>query len=75
MRFYIKAVPRSTISKIEKMPDGRYKAWLKAAPEKGKANEELVDLCAKHFKVPRKDIKIIAGKTARVKMIEVGNLS
>ena len=44
---------------------------VKAAPEKGKANEEAVKKIARHFGVPRSAIRIISGSTSRKKIIDV----
>jgi hypothetical protein len=42
-----------------------------AVPEKGKANEKVVELLAYHFAVPKSLVKIIAGKSARIKIIDI----
>ncbi|RME78073.1 hypothetical protein D6774_02350 [Candidatus Woesearchaeota archaeon] len=50
---------------IEVTPDG-YKIALKASPEKGEANEELLKFLKKEFK---KDFKIISGRTSKKKIV------
>ena len=44
---------------------------LTSKPEKGKANRELVNKLAKHFKVPISNVRIIVGHTSRTKLVEV----
>lgn len=44
---------------------------VKAAPEKGKANEAVVKLLAKHFQVSQNQITIVRGLTARHKIVEI----
>lgn len=44
---------------------------IKAAPEKGKANEEAIKKIARHFGVPKAAVKIISGATSRKKIIDV----
>jgi len=44
---------------------------VKARPEKGKANEELLKKIARHFKVPVSSVKIVSGRISRKKIIEV----
>ena len=46
-------------------------AGVKAKPEKGKANEELVKKLAWHFKVPISSVRIVSGRTSRNKVIEI----
>jgi hypothetical protein len=41
-------------------------------PEKGKANEKVLELLAYHLAVPKSSVRIIAGKSARIKIIDVG---
>jgi uncharacterized protein YggU (UPF0235/DUF167 family) len=44
---------------------------LRAAPEGGKANAELLALLARAFGVPRSALTILRGKTARTKVVRV----
>ncbi len=48
---------------------GRLKAYVTAAPEKGKANKALVELLSAYFKVKKKDIRIIRGEHAQIKTV------
>ena len=45
---------------------------LNSAPEKGKANDELIEFLARELKVPRTAIAIIRGETSRRKTIRIG---
>ena len=58
---------------LEALSDGTWKIALKAQPEKGKANLELVSYLAKEFKLQKNQIEIISGKTARVKLVKIKN--
>lgn len=71
MRIYLSVVANSSQRKIEKMANGNYKINLKAVPEKGKANKELLGLLADYFEVPKNQIKIIGGKTSSRKIVEI----
>ena len=66
MKISIKVKPKSGRSEIVE-EDGKYIAFLKSEPEKGKANLELVKLAKKHFK---KDVRIVSGFTSKNKVIE-----
>jgi hypothetical protein len=44
---------------------------IAAAPEKGKANQELVHLLSKEFDVSRDSVKIISGAGDRVKLVKI----
>jgi uncharacterized protein len=64
--------PRSGKNEVVKISEGEYKVKVTAAPEKGRANEKVIELLAYHLAMPKSSIKIIAGKTARVKIIDIG---
>ena len=51
--------------------NGILKCFLKSPPERGKANKELVSFLSKSLKIPRADIEIISGVTARTKRIRL----
>lgn len=53
------------------MEDGTYRAYLKAAPEKGKANSELKAVIADYLGIPRSDIVIMRGSGSRDKILKV----
>ena len=48
---------------------------LKAAPEKGHANNELISLLAGFFGVPRTDVEITAGGASRNKKVLIRDRS
>jgi uncharacterized protein (TIGR00251 family) len=72
MRIYITASPRSSKNEIIKISEGEYKIKMTAAPVNGKANEALISLLAKHFKVSKSEVVIVGGKTAKRKMVDIG---
>ena len=61
--------PNSSQLKIEKITENVYKIWLTAAPTGNKANNQLIKLLAKHFKVAQANIKIKTGKTSKNKVV------
>ncbi len=72
MRLYVKVISRAGKNEVMKISDGEYKVKVTVVPEKRKANEKIVELLANYFKVPKSSVKIIAGKTAKVKIIDIG---
>jgi uncharacterized protein (TIGR00251 family) len=72
----IKVIPSSSVNKIAgKFVDEKnrkyYKINIKAPPEDGKANQELVKFLAKELKIKKSQITIISGETARMKLVEI----
>lgn len=73
MRIYVRVSPRSSKNEVTKISEGEYRVRLTAPPVDGKANEMLLDMLADYFGVSRSLIKILGGKTAKVKLIEILN--
>jgi hypothetical protein len=64
---------RDAIDGIELLADGKpvLKVRVRAAPVDGEANEALVHLLSRTLGVPRRDVSLDAGATARVKRIRI----
>ncbi len=69
--FAVKVKPNSKQQSIEEQPDGSLKVHLKSPPLDGKANQELIVLLAKKFKVPKSVIAIKSGLSSRNKLVEI----
>lgn len=72
----IKVIPKSAKTEIvDIMEDTEHgktiKIRVKAAPERGKANEELIKFLSKELDVSTAQISIISGKTDRIKLIRI----
>jgi hypothetical protein len=61
-------MPRAARSEVVGMTtDGALKVRVAAAPEKGKANEELRDLLAEWFDVPKNHVDLLHGEASQRK--------
>lgn len=72
----IKVTPKSRtqgLSEILTEPDGEktYKIRIKSAPEKGKANNELIEYLSQYFQIHKDQISILSGKTDQIKLIKI----
>jgi len=72
MRIYVKVLPWAGKNEVVKISEAEYKVKVTAPPEKGKANGQVIKLIAEYFGVSKSFVNIIAGKTARVKIIDIG---
>ena len=68
MRIEVRAKPNAKKSEILKVENDVYFIALKAAPEKGEANLELVKVLAKYFK---KKARLVSGFTSKRKVVEI----
>lgn len=68
----IKVLPCAGKNEVQAiLEDGTIKISLKAQPEKGQANQELIKFLAQQFSLEREQIKIIAGAGDRKKLLKL----
>jgi uncharacterized protein (TIGR00251 family) len=73
-RIAVKVIPKSGRSEL-KMVGNSLKAWLKSAPEDGKANDELVRTLADKLAIKKSDVEIISGFSSRNKNVDISGIS
>jgi uncharacterized protein (TIGR00251 family) len=72
VRINVKAKPGSKKGNlVTEMPDGSFEVHLREKPVDGKANEALIRILAEHFDVRQRDISIVTGASARLKIVEI----
>ena len=69
--FNVRVTPHAKQPKVVE-ENGQLRVYTNVAPEKGRANDSVIELLAKYFNVPKSQIKIVRGATARDKVIEIG---
>lgn len=71
MRLRIRVTPSSRRPSIETMADGSLKVRVSAPAQGGKANKAVVEALAQHYAIPNSRVRIVAGQTSRLKLIEI----
>lgn len=71
MEFHVKVVPGASKTRFAGLYDNMVKIRISAAPEKGKANKELIAFLAKQLGLKKNDIEILSGTTSPVKKIHI----
>jgi uncharacterized protein len=61
--------PGASRSEFAGMHGDRLKVRLAARAVDGKANEALIEFLAEHYRVPRRNVRIIAGLKSRQKRV------
>lgn len=65
-------IPRSRKNEVStKLADGTLKVHVTAPPEKGKANEQVCQVLAAHFKVPVRAVQIVTGHSNPRKVVRI----
>ena len=73
--FTVKVVPGSSRTAIAGLLGSMLKVKVSTPPEKGKANESLINFLAKRLGVKTRNIEIIAGTSNPVKQIRVEGIT
>ena len=71
LKFRVQVVPRASRSEIVGEHDGLLRVRIAAAPVEGAANQELIKVLAKTFRVSKSNVEIVSGKSSRVKQVTV----
>lgn len=70
----VRAVPNASRNEVIGFESGECKIKLRAVPEDGKANKELVRFLAKTTGVSRNAIELQSGETSRHKRLKVSGI-
>lgn len=71
MHLTIKVTPKAKLNKIIQNDTNSYHIYTTAPPDKGKANQAVIKLLAKHLNLPKSKITITKGETSRQKIIQI----
>lgn len=76
IRFYVRITPKAAKNAIIGWTEDAdknkvLKVTVTTVPEKGKANQALIDLLAKEWKIPKSHIILEKGETDRNKILSV----
>ena len=73
-RFDARVVPRGSRTSVDGVRDGALLVRVTAPPVEGAANAAVIDLLSRVLGVARRDVRVVAGDTARRKTIEIAGL-
>ena len=75
LRLPVRVLPGARRSEVVGRLGDVWKLRVHAAPERGRANAEVVALLARTLDVPRSSIRIVHGHAAGDKLVEIESLS
>jgi uncharacterized protein len=67
----VKVRPRSKSPGVEKVGEGEFLVRVLSAPEKGKANREVIERLAGYLDIAPSRLKIVRGGTSSLKTVRV----
>ncbi len=71
MRLAVRLTPRASAERIGGAADGTLRVAVTAPPVDNQANEALLRLLAKQWRLPRRDLSVVAGVKSRNKVVFV----
>jgi uncharacterized protein len=73
-RLRLRVAPAARRSEIVGRHGGSWRVRVAAAPERGRANDELLDLLAAALDLPRRQLTLVAGTSSRDKLVDLTGL-
>jgi hypothetical protein len=67
----VRLTPRARAARIDGIEDGRLKVAVTAPPAENQANDALLRLLAKEWRLPRSSLSIAAGTKSRNKVVHI----
>ena len=72
--FKVQVVPRSSRSEVAGEHNGSLRVRVSSPPVEGAANNELIQVLAKAFKVSRSAVSILSGQNSRLKQVSIAGV-
>ncbi len=67
----VRVQPRASRPGVERMGEREFRVRVSAAPDRGRANEEVLERLADHLGLPKSRLRILRGQASRMKTVEV----
>jgi len=68
MRYFVQVKIKQDFIKVD---GDRITVGVRSVPERGRANNEMIEKIAEYFRVPYDNVRIVSGTTSRRKVVEV----
>ena len=73
MKISIKVKPNSKESQVEEIGRNQFLVKVKAPPKENKANQEVIEILARYFKIPKSQVLILTGLESSRKVVNIGD--
>ena len=75
VRLRVRVAPGARRSEVVGRLGDAWKLRVRSAPERGRANDEVIDLLSGTLHLTRRDLRVVSGHTSRDKIVEIERLS
>ena len=73
MKITVKVKPNARENSIKQVETGIFEVKVSVPPEKGKANQKVIELLSKELKIAKSRISLIKGETSKEKLFIIGD--
>ena len=70
----LKVIPNAKKQEILSFEAGRLKVKVRAPPDEGRANKELISFLADFFEIKERQIHLVRGEKSRIKRVRLENV-
>lgn len=70
MKLFVTAKPNAKQNRVEEVDATHFRVWVKARPDKGLANQAVVETLAAYLKIPKSRLSMVAGHKSKTKTLE-----
>lgn len=71
MYISVRVVAGAKEERVELLPKGRLKIWVKVPAQRNLANKRVLELVAEHLHVPLARVRLISGHTSPSKLFSI----
>ena len=73
MKITVKVNPNARENSIKQVETSIFEVKVSVPPEKGKANQKVIELLSKELKIAKSRISLIKGETSKEKLFIIGD--
>lgn len=70
MKLFVRVKPNSRKNEVKQLSENSFEVRVTVPPEKGKANEKVIELLSEHLRIPKSRLEIVKGFSSREKIVE-----
>jgi uncharacterized protein (TIGR00251 family) len=71
LKITVKVKPNSRENTVKETGLNSYEVKVSVPPEKGRANERVIELLAKHLKIAKSLITLVSGSASKMKIFKI----
>ena len=67
----VKTHPKSRQAKVKPLSPMSYEVWVHETPDRGRANEAVIEAISEHLNIAKSRLRLISGATSRNKKFKI----